>query len=472
MTARAPKPIVTSWDVFDTLVARFDPDPLAVFHTVAQLRNTPDFVQRRLDAQAALDRIGQPYVVHDIYRQMVTDGLTTDHARDLLGQEIAVERQQMIPIRRNVVRVVPTDLIISDMYLSPEIISAFLFEVCDLHVHRPIVRSNWGKHTGTIWPLVLNEYIIRRHVGDSQHSDVDVPTQFRIACELTQDSKFTSWEQRLQELGFPQLARVQRELRLRRVTGVPTAFHEAVVGPYATLLVCLAIALLGYYGQDAEFAFLSRGADELARVFIALFPAIQARTIDMSRRLINGGEQDGLFAAAITRETVVVDLVSSGRSFFRFAERNGKPGRVFVACVFLNTLLNQDEHQRAEELVDAGRFRALFSTTGDGLHFRPLEHLSQSPYPPVAGLAVDAKSGGMVRRFGGGDLDADEAGLIAWKSGVVTELVRTMLRRGLSSPPEQVVMNILNAALENIFAHPDIMAPFTSFNARETMDET
>jgi hypothetical protein len=470
MTTRPPKPVVTSWDVFDTLVSRFDPDPLAAFRAVGQAANVPGFFQRRLDAQAALNRLGQPYVVHDIYRRMVADGLAAEEARELLRQEIAVERQQMIPIQRNVARVAPTDLIISDMYLSPEIISAFLFEACGLQVHRPIIRSNWGKHTGTIWPLLLKDYVVRRHFGDNPHSDVAVPTRHKISCELVQDAKFSAWEQKLQELELAQLARIQREVRLRGITGAPTVFHDAVVGPYLTLLVCLAIGLRAHFGPDAQFAFLSRGADELARVFVAMFPEVPVRTIDMSRRLISGGEHDTMFAAAVTPETVVVDLVSSGRSFFRFAKRNGHPGRIFVACVFLDGLLSQRERDLAKQRMSQGRFQALYAPGGDPMQYLPLEHLAQSHYPPVAGLTGDPKSGGVVRQFGADDLDADEAGLIAWKSAVVTELVRTILRRGLRVPGKAAILNGPTEALRDLFSRPQIMNHFSSFRAREAMD--
>ncbi len=74
MAVSPPKPIVTSWDVFDTLVARFVPNPHAVFQLIEAQRNAPGFVARRADAQAALDRIGQPYVLHDIYRRMAAGG--------------------------------------------------------------------------------------------------------------------------------------------------------------------------------------------------------------------------------------------------------------------------------------------------------------------------------------------------------------------------------------------------------------
>src|SRR4051794_19963469 len=315
MAASPPRPIVTSWDVFDTLLARFTPDPCSVFQLVEAQRNAAGFVTRRLDAQAALDRIGWPDVLHDIYRQMVSDGLPQAEAQILLRHEVETERRLLLPIRRNVARVEPADLIISDMYLPPEIIAGFLFETCDLHVHQPLIRSNWGKHTGTIWPPILASYVIRRHVGDNPHADGKVPSGFGIDCELVQDAQLTAWEAKLRDLGLAHLALVQREVRLRCIPPDPTAFHAATVRPYFSLLVCFALFLLHRFGATAEFAFLSRSADELARVFAALFPEVRACTLDLSRRLVSDPQLDPVFTGTLTPATVVVDMVGTGRSF-------------------------------------------------------------------------------------------------------------------------------------------------------------
>ena len=470
MAASPPKPIVTSWDVFDTLVARFTPNPHAVFQLIEAERNAPGFVARRMDAQAALDRAGQPYVLHDIYRRMAAGGLPIAEARALLRHEVETERSLLFPIRRNVARVEPPDLIISDMYLAPETIAGFLFDICDLHTHLPIVRSNWGKHTGTIWPLVLGSYVIRRHVGDNPASDVKVPASFGIACELVQDSQPTAWEAKLQELGLRQLALIQREVRLRCIPPDATPFHAATIGPYASLLICFSLHLRHRFGTDAEFAFLSRSADELARVFAGLFPETPTRSLDISRRLTLDAKLDPIFTAGITPATVVVDMVGTGRSFFRFAERNGGPGRALILFAFLELLLNPAERAVAERRAAEGRLDHVCRIGGGGLTHWRLEHLLQSHYPPVSLVALDPRSGGAVRRFGATELDQTEARLVGWKSASVTELVRTIRRRGLADPGPAPVVAVMEQAMRTIMADEAITAPFTSFLAREKMD--
>jgi hypothetical protein len=409
-------------------------------------------------------------VLHDLYHRMAADGLPLPEARALLRHEVETERSLLFPIRRNVARVEPPDLIISDMYLAPETIAGFLFDVCNLHSHLPVIRSNWGKASGTIWPLVLASYVIRRHVGDNPASDGKVPSSFGIACELVPDSQPSAWEAKLQELGLRHLALIQREVRLRCTPPDATIFHAATVGPYASLLICFALHLRHRFGADAEFAFLSRSADEPARVFAGLFPEIPTRSLDISRRLTLDPDLDPIFTAGITPATVVVDMVGTGRSFFHFAERNGSPGRALILFAFLEVLLKPAERATAERRAADGRFAHVCRIGGGGLAHWRLEHLLQAYYPPIGGVALDVRSGGVVRRFGATELDQTEARLIGWKSASVTELVRTVQRRGLADPGPAPVVAVMDLAMRTIMAEEAITAPFTSFVAREKMD--
>lgn len=464
----SPKPVVSSWDVFDTLVARFIPNPLAVFDLVENQLGLEGFAQRRKEAQAALDRIGKPYVLNDIYRQMIATGTPAPEAASALRHEIATERSLLLPIRRLVEQVNPRDLIISDMYLPPEQISDILFDTCDLSLHRPLIRSNWGKHSGTLWPSVLRHYVVRRHVGDNPSADYEVPRRHGIHCELVRDAGFTAWEEKLQHLGLPGMALIQREVRLRQMPTEVSLFHEAVVGPYLTLLLCFALILPQRCGPQADFAFLSRDSDDLARVFAALFPEITARRVDLSRRLTRDGTMDAVLLDGIGPATVFVDMVASGRSFFHFSDRTNHPGQGLLAFCFLETMLNPADRTRAEERIASGRLAFQFRLSGG--HHWPLEHLLQSPYPPVAEVSLDPASGGIVRAYGENDLEPSEQALIGWKSAVITELVRTTLRRGLPIPSATVLLGALQEALQTILNEKRISEQFSSFRAREAMD--
>jgi len=239
------KPLVNSWDVFDTLLTRFVLDPMQVFASIDRRHPGVDFMRRRLEAQAALDKIGRPYVIYEIYRQMAEGGVAPETAKALLREELATEKSVMLPVRKAVEQVAPTDLLISDMYLPGEVITALLAETCDLHWALPVIRSNWGKHSGTIWPKILQHYVIRTHYGDNAVADGAVPRKFGIETVLLRDIELTEWEQTVGRLGLGQLALIQRETRLRSLRQDAGVYENLAAGPYLGLL-------LGYAGYLAN----------------------------------------------------------------------------------------------------------------------------------------------------------------------------------------------------------------------------
>ncbi len=455
------KPLVNSWDVFDTLLTRFVVDPLQVFALIDRRHPGVDFMQRRRQAQAALDEIGKPYVIHDIYGQMVQAGLAPENAKLLLAEELATERACMLPVRSAVEQVTPEDLLISDMYLPGEIIAALLAEICDLRAALPVIRSNWGKSTGTIWPKILEQYVIRTHYGDNAHADEAVPRRFGIKTVLLRDIDLTGWEKKLAQMGLGQLALIQRETRLRSLRMGAGIYEKLAAGPYLGLLTGYAGYLAGKSGQRGSFGFLSRDCDDLGRVFRALFPTIRSFDIDLSRRLMRDMGNDAKFSAVLPEDCVLVDGISTGRSVAALLARIGRPGQIFNTLLFLDHLLT-------EEVISATAAQSVFRSSDFGSRHYPLEFLLQSPHPPVSGLALDAASGGVVKTFGRAELSVAESRLIEGKGETVTNFVRTIRLRGLPTLTAAQNRVLMQAGLEAILG-ADLQADtFPSFIARET----
>jgi hypothetical protein len=417
------------------------------------------FRQARLGAQTALDKIGKPYVIFDIYSQMVAAGMDQATARPLLAEELATERSLMFPIRKAVAQVAPNDLVISDMYLSGEQITSLLADVCDLHTQPPIIRSNWGKHTGTIWPKILQSFVIRTHYGDNPAADSTVPQKYGISTELLRNSEFTAWETMLAKAGLIHLARILREVRLRSLLAESGVFESLAAGPYIALLLAYACYLRLEFGGDSVYGFLSRDCDDLARVFQAVHPATKCFNIDLSRRLARDTAMDGVFRDLLPDPCVLVDGVSTGRSARGLLERIGQGGRTFTTLVWLDHLM------RAEDAEFTGSF-VHKSSEFDGRHY-PLEFLLQSPYPPVIGLAHDAASGGIIRGFGSPELTPAETRLIGAKAEIVTRFLRAINTRGLPGLTRQQCTAIIKASIEAIVNTKMPATLFPSFIARE-----
>lgn len=118
------------------------------------------------------------------------------------------EMQNVFPIAEMMARVKPEDIIVSDMRFPESSLRKF----CGLP--NRIFVSDHGKLDGTMWPKVLDEYQIMRHYGDNPVSDYQSPVRFGIPAELVSIADKTDVEAQLYNMGFPQLAMVMREARL------------------------------------------------------------------------------------------------------------------------------------------------------------------------------------------------------------------------------------------------------------------
>jgi hypothetical protein len=461
------RPMVNSWDVFDTLISRFFVDPIDALRLVGQRAEEPEFLKLRLQGQADLDRVGKPYVIHDIYRQMIANGMEKTRALALLSLELAVEQEVLFPIRAIVEMVEPGDVIISDMYLPEDIIFDLVRDLCGLDDLRPIVRSNWGKASGTIWPEVMGHYAIRTHFGDNPRSDIENPRKYGIETSLVDNARPTSWELTVTNLGLPQLALLLREARLRGVTNEAGPVQSVIAGPYLTLLYAFSVWLLHSFGPDRPFVFLRRDADDLARVFSTIYPFVETTTLDLSRDIIAAKSFDGALMSRIKADSVLVDPLASGRTVSHFLTRNGNMSASLATLVHLDTVIIPSEAGHIGAMVESGRLRFVTRRSELPNHHFILECLLQTPWPPVTSLSYDERSGGFVRSFGLDDLTLGERRLIRSKLRIVSEFTGAMRRRSAGACNAEQALALIKASVAAICAEGQLVGAFPSFMIRE-----
>jgi hypothetical protein len=462
------RPMVNSWDVFDTLISRFYPNPIDTFRLVEQRVAGSNFLEQRLQAQNDLDRIGTPYVVNDIYRRMVANGMQRPLASALLALELRVEQELLFPIRAVVEMVEPGDIIISDMYLPEDVIFDLVRDLCGLQELRPIVRSNWGKASGTIWAEVLGHYAIRTHFGDNPRSDIEMPGKFGIEASLVDNAKPTAWEHSVAKLGLPHLALVLRETRLRGVTNDAGPTQTIIAGPYLALLYGFSVWLAATFGDERRYIFLRRDADGLARIFGTLYPAIEWTTLDLSREMVLDQGFDGVLMSRIDGNSILVDPLTSGRTVSLFLERNGDQSTILACLVHLDRV-TQSDVGRVNAMTQSGRIRFITRRSDLPNHHYILECLLQTLWPPVTSLSHDARSGGYVRSFGAShDLTPGERRLINAKLNLVTEFTACLRRRGSDAACDaDKALTLIKASLSAIIAENELIAAFPSFLIRE-----
>lgn len=186
--------VVRSFDVFDTLIARSVSHPTDIFRIVQQRLGLPqDYATLRQVAEAqspanesrweaTFDLLQRHYGWDDTQRSAAQAG------------EIQAEHDVLIPVTRNLARVRPNDLIISDMYLPYPVIHSLL-RAAGLSSRFYLFVSVSGKHEGTAWRQLLSQdWHITHHLGDNYHSDVVQARAAGIFAEHTAETAPTPAE--------------------------------------------------------------------------------------------------------------------------------------------------------------------------------------------------------------------------------------------------------------------------------------
>jgi len=180
---------VQSFDIFDTLLARTVKVPSDLFDIIEQKFPYANFKQIRVFAEQNSN--GTMDSIYNIIQQITNE--STELIQKLREFEIQTEMENTIPIMTNILRINDGDILVSDMYLSPNEIRRLL----DYHRINPntiLYVSPGGKYNGSMWNKLVQEYRILSHIGDNYHSDIEMASKYNISGIHTTSYKFTVLE--------------------------------------------------------------------------------------------------------------------------------------------------------------------------------------------------------------------------------------------------------------------------------------
>ncbi|POO56765.1 hypothetical protein [Agrobacterium rosae] len=320
---RVSLPTVQTFDLFDTLVARYCVDPLEIFRIVEAKSRTQDFAKLRQNVEATLWRGGN-YSLDDVYVGLgQAAGWSDATLAHLKMLELGEEWNNLFQIQEMISRVQHDDLIISDMYLP----ASFLRKIVDKKCGLPGLKihlSNHGKHHGTIWPEILSTHRILRHFGDNHHSDVVQARKAGINAEYVTVSGWTEGEAVLVSIGLVEFAKAVRKARL-------TSFSFEKMGRQAQLaqfdsniplLIIAALLLIRHAHEAGADSLLMCGRDSNMWVhLVEWMVGISQRKMAVhyfpsSRELLLS--KNPAYAAYFTllrgQRTIIADVSGTGRS--------------------------------------------------------------------------------------------------------------------------------------------------------------
>lgn len=312
------KPRVRSWDVFDTLIVRSTLHPEDIFRRVEEAVQMPGFYDLRIRAQRESNQTWEG--IYDQFQRL--SGCSTARRLEVQEAELAMERRSASVIHENTSRVRDGDILVSDMYLPEEAIMSIL-RAAGFTKRVTLYASPAGKHSGSMWRALADEYDIEMHHGDNEYSDVEQARAHGIPAVLSTFHRFTPVEVQLQRWGHVDLSLVVRSFRLKTEALNGYAGFQAEFN--VIFLVCVANVLAGICEREGLTRVLltTRDGCLLEYVLPALHPHLEVFRFESSRVMNKSGNPvyaDYVKKMYVPGRTVIFDVhgsVSSGRELFK-----------------------------------------------------------------------------------------------------------------------------------------------------------
>ena len=326
-----------SWDIFDTLIGRRCGTANRLFEIMGEILGDPDFVRKRKAAERFYQDQFVEYSLMDIYEKYVEMFDTHYLYPELEKIEWGLELINVFPIKRNAVMLKDEDILVSDMYLSENQLRDLL-AMAGIHWDGPIYVSCYGKHKGTIWPIVKSSHNFQQHIGDNGYSDVQEPKRHGIRGTWA-DTTHNPFENKIAEVNF-RLADWMRSVRLEHFTVAEEQNNlRFMQAQYNLPFLWAAAHHLEQVRQNLRvenLLFMSRDGQIFQKVYEHLYPerVNMNEYIYISRECLRGDSKSyfNYLNKRLTKQAMLVDLASSvGSLKIALPKLKARPPKVWCA---------------------------------------------------------------------------------------------------------------------------------------------
>ena len=318
-----------SWDLFDTIIARKCIHPHKIFEEIESKYKINRFKEFRIRSEqydnildVSYDSIYQKYKMHS----KVSD----EEINKLKKIEIDVEANNLFLIKEVYNKVSDGDILVSDMYHTPETIRYFLDKV-GYTKNTKIYVSSGGKSHGYIWDKIKKDnptMKIDLHSGDSMNSDVNMPKKYNIPTQHINVAECSEIENFLIQNGFIDLARIIRVVRLsnpyiRGDREFIMWYHQSQYNLPILFLTAMITHNTAKSGNVHNFLFATRDCCYLYKIFQILYNDTNYNITyyDSSRHIFwnptiqyDNYVLDLIRKAGSVKNMLYIDITGSGRS--------------------------------------------------------------------------------------------------------------------------------------------------------------
>ena len=345
------RPKVRSFDLFDTLLARWGVTPDSVFEEMERISGVSGFVNIRKNAERSASPIRMETIYAGVQQAL---GCTDAYAMGLRELEERTEERLTYRIERNA-RLATDGIVVSDFYYDRE---ALLKLLC-AKAMRPVdlFVSYDGKRSGRIWTEILDRYDVVSHIGDNFEADVKSPIARGIHAEWFSASSLSVMELELKSRGLAEVAHLSRACRLSNPYG---GVEREVYGQQAEINIPLLVLFAEYIARLAaghnRVAFIQRDGCHLQGIYGLLHPEKPLASLYASREAFRGASPtyQAYFRGIVSNGTLLVDLQGTGRTLAEFA---GKVGVFPTYLTLIDPIADNSVYGKKMSVVQNGSFR-------------------------------------------------------------------------------------------------------------------
>jgi hypothetical protein len=316
-------PLVNSFDVFDTLLARKVLNPCDIFSIIEETYPYPNYRKQRSDAQCSSNgSIDDTYVKFgEMYN---VDKETCDKLKEF---EIQTEINYSYLIMTNCKLVNDGDILISDMYLTGEQIMRIL-RSHGFNKDVTIYATPSGKSSGTIWPLLKEKYIIKKHMGDNMHSDINMAINAGISPKYTEIHKINDTEQFFIDNNLIEFGLTLRQFRHANPYMINTKEYELYNDQASfniPLLILTSNKLYDILKKEnrSKLLLITRDGCLLKHIFKVMYPSIECVELQSSRNVNRNPNEEykSYLRSVYNKDTCLIfdihGAFCSGRGLFK-----------------------------------------------------------------------------------------------------------------------------------------------------------
>jgi hypothetical protein len=274
---------VTSFDIFDTLLARTVENPIDIFDIIEKKLPYNNFKNIRIQSQNQSN-----HTIESIYNEFKKITNESDEIIQSIREfELITEMENTIPIFSNISKIKDGDIFVSDMYFSSNEIRKLL-NYHNINNNTELFVSSGGKANGQMWELLTKKYKIKSHYGDNYHSDIIMASKYGINGIYTNIHKFTVFESYLIQNNEFDLCKQLRQFRLMNhytENSIEYKLYDQQISYNIPILLFICNKLDDILRNENRntVLFLSRDGCLLIKLFSHLYPQYKSIYLHSSR---------------------------------------------------------------------------------------------------------------------------------------------------------------------------------------------